>query len=152
MNTSEKLGQLEKYLMADLANNLHGSCFLFRETDLGLLHKMDALKGQNSTGDVLLKEFSAMGRELMNTTKLNSDSKWLNYRAIISLKTYVFYSQQVIFDIVDSKNGVTQDKFSLAKYRENYKTIKEVQRIIADNILLFDYHQETVKSFSDSYR
>ena len=152
MKGSTKLGYLEKYLISDLPNNLSGSSILFKKTDLDLLHKIDNLKTQDKNADKLLKDFNNIGKDLIKSVTFNSDSKWVNYCSIITLKTYVFYSQQVIFDIVNLKNGVSADLFKLDDYPENLKTIKQMQSIIKDKNSFLNYHQETLKMYGDTYK
>jgi len=152
MKGTTKLGYLEKYLIADLPNNLSGSSILFKKTDLELLHKMDNLKTQDKNAEKLLKEFNNIGMDLIKNVTFNSDSKWVNYCSIITLKTYIYYSQQVIFDIVHLKNRVSADLFKLENYPENLKTINQIQKIINDNNGSLSYHLETLKMYGDYYK
>lgn len=152
MKSHSKLGYLEKYLIADLANNLSGSAVLFKKTDLELLHKIDNLKSEDKSADKLLKEFNIIGKDLLKKETFNSESKWVNYCSVITLKTYVFYSQQVIFDIVHLKKGVSEESFKLDNYPENMETIKQIQNVINDNSSFLTYHQETLKMYGDYYK
>ncbi len=152
MKSYPKLGYLEKYLIADLSNNLSGSSVLFNKTDLELLHRIDNLKSEKKSADRLLMEFNTIGKELVTSVTFNSDSKWVNYCSIITLKTYVFYSMQVIFDIVHLKNGVSADLFKLDDYPDNLKTINQIQKIINDNNSFLSYYQETLKMYGDYYK
>lgn len=152
MKSYPKLGYLEKYLIADLSNNLSGSAVLFKKTDLELLHKIDNLKSENKSADKLLKEFNNIGKDLVTSVTFNSDSKWVNYCSIITLKTYIFYSQQVIYDIVHLKNGISEELFKLDEYPDNLKTINQIQKIIQDNNSFLSYHQETLKMYGDYYK
>ena len=152
MKDSHQLGFLEKYLIADLKNGMDGSAILFCKTDLELLHSMDNIRSEGKSESDLLKKFNNMGKDIMNIASFNSDSKWTNYCSIIKLKTYVYYSRQVIFDIVHLKSGVTQTSFKLDNYPENLETIKKVQKTIEDHIECLNYHQETLKMLGDSYK
>ena len=152
MKDSHQLGFMEKYLIADLKNGMDGSAILFCKTDLNLLHSMDNIRSGEKSESTLLKEFRSMGKDLLKTASFNSDSKWVNYCSIIKLKTYVFYSQQVIFDIVNLKSGVSQTSFKAENYPENMETIKQVQKVIGDHKECLNYHQETLKMLGDSYK
>ena len=152
MKNHPSLGYFEKYLMADLQNNLYGSATLFKKTDLELLHQIDKLKSEDKNADKLLKEFSKIGKNLIKNTSFDSDSKWTNYCSLITLKTYVYYSQQVIFDIVHLKSGVSDESFNIEDYTENYGVVKEIQKIISDNNSLLTYHNETMKMYGDFYK
>ena len=152
MKNSKTLGYVEKYLIADLPQNLNGSSTLFRQTDLNLLHKIDALKSTDKSAIALLKEFNEIGKDLINTIKLDNESKWVNYCSIITLRTYTYYSKQVIFDILYSKNGIDQASFKLDDYPENLATIHNIQKIIDTYKDILAYHQETIKLFADSYK
>lgn len=152
MKGTVKFGYLERYLVADLPHNLSGSSILFRKTDLELLHKTDNLKTQDKSAEKLLKEFDNIGKDLIKNIAFNSESMWVNYCSLITLKTYVFYSQQVIFDIVHIKNGVTADLFKLDDYKDNLKTLNQIQKIIKDNSRFLSYHQETLTKFEDYYK
>ena len=152
MKNKTTLGYVEKYIIADLPQNLNGSTTLFRQTDLNLLHKIDALKSTNKSAIALLKEFNEIGKDLINTIKLDNKSKWVNYCSIITLRTYVYYSKQVIFDILFSKNGIDQDSFKLDDYPENLATINNIQKIIDEHKEMLSYHQETINLFADSYK
>lgn len=152
MKNHPNLGYFEKYLIADLQNNLYGSATLFKKTDLELLHQIDKLKSKDKNADKLLKEFSNIGKDLINNASFDSDSKWTNYCSLIALKTYVYYSQQVIFDIVHLKSEVSEESFSIEDYSDNYGVVKELQKIIRDNNSLLTYHNETMKMYGDYYK
>ncbi|MDD4971284.1 MAG: hypothetical protein PHT07_17785 [Paludibacter sp.] len=152
MKDSPQLGVLEKYLIADLPNGMDGSVILFYTTDLQLLHTMDNIRSEGKSESKLLKKFSSMGKDLLQTVTFKSDSKWENYCSIIKLKTYVYYSQQVIFDIVHLKSGVTQAAFKLENYPDNLETIKQVQKVIRDHNDDLNYHQETLDILGDTYK
>ena len=152
MKDSHQLGFLEKFLIADLKNGMDGSVILFCKTDLDLLHSMDKIRSEGKNESILLNKFNNMGKDLMKTTTFDSDSKWVNYCSIIKLKTYVFYSQQVIFDIVHLKSGVSQTSFKLENYPENMETIKQVQQVIEAHKDYLNYHQETLKMLGDRYK
>ena len=53
MKSHPNLGYFEKYLMADLQNNLYGSATLFKKTDLKLLHQIDKLKSEDKNAEKL---------------------------------------------------------------------------------------------------
>jgi hypothetical protein len=146
------LGYVERYLIADLKNNMNGSATLFRKIDLELLHKIDNLKKVDQRAEKLLKKYDKIGKELIKTTSFKDKSEWENYCSIITLKTYVFYSQQVIFDIVHLKNGVSMASFNLEDYPDCLQTINDVKKIIAENNDYFRYHYETMKMFADYYK
>jgi len=152
MKDSHHLGFLEKYLIADLKNGMYGSAFLFCKTDLSFLHTMDNIRSEGKSESTLLKKFSSMGKDLIKTTTFNSDSKWVNYCSIIKLKTYVYYSRQVIFDIVYLKSGVSQTTFNLDNYPENIETLKQVQKVIEEHKNCMNYHEETLKMLGDTYK
>ncbi len=152
MKDKPDLGYFEKYLISDLEHNLNGSATLFNRTDLELLHKIDNLKNLDKTEDKILKEFNDIGKNLIKDTIFNDKSEWINYCSVVTLRTYVFYSKQVIFDIVHAKNGVNMESFKLEDYNDNLTTINEIQKIINNHKELFNYHKETVKLFSNYYK
>jgi|SRR5690554_3599962 len=152
MKSQPNLGYFEKYLMADLSNNLYGTATLFKKTDLRLLHQIDKLKSEDKDADKLLKEFRQIGRNLIKNTTFDSGSKWTNYCSLITLKTYVYYSQQVIFDIMHLKDGISEKSFNIEDYSENYEVIREIQKIIGENNSFLSYHDETMELYADFYK
>lgn len=152
MKNHPNIGYFEKYLMADLQNNLYGSATLFKKTDLELLHQIDNLKFEDKNVDKLLKEFGNIGKNLIKNTSFDSESKWVNYCSLITLRTYVYYSQQVIFDIVHLKSGVSMETYNIEDYEENYDVVKKIQKITRDNNSLLTYHNETMKMYGDFYK
>ena len=145
------LGYFEKLLIVDLSNGLTNASSLFEETDLGLLHKIDMIKSETSNAKKSLRKFNDIGIELLKSVDFKSDSKWKNYCSVITLKTYVFYSRQVVFDIVHLKDGVNESSFKFEDYTENYATIKKVQDVIKDNSGFLNYYSETLKLYGDFY-
>jgi len=152
MKDSHHLGFLEKFLIGDLKNGMDGSAFLFCKTDLSFLHSMDNIRSERKSESALLKKFSSMGKDLIKTTTFNSDSKWVNYCSIIKLKNYVYYSRQVIFDIVHLKSGVSQTSYNPENYTKNMETLKRVQKVIEDHKDCLNYHDETLKMLGDTYK
>lgn len=151
MKNFKGLGYLEKYLMADLQNNMAGSVTLFKKTDLDLLHRMDNLKSLDKSSEKLLKEFDKIGKELIKTTTFDSESDWGNYCNIVTLKTYIYYSEQVIFDIVYAKDNINLESFSIENYPKNMETINEIKEIIGANSDYLKYHNETMQLYSNYY-
>jgi len=152
MNDSpNKLGYFEKLLIGDLSYNLNSVSTLFEETDLGLLHKIDMIKSEKLNSTKSLQKFIDIGTELLKNTDFKSDSKWKNYCSVVTLKTYVYYSRQVVFDVVHIKDGVTENSFKLENYPEILATIKKLQDIIKANSGFLSYYSETLKLYSDFY-
>lgn len=152
MKSHPNLGYFEKYLMADLQNNLYGSATLFKKTDLKLLHQIDKLKSEDKNAEKLLKEFEKIGRNLIKNTSFESGSKWTNYCSLITLRTYVYFSQQVIFDIMHLKKGISEKSFNIEDYSANYEVIKEIQKIIGKNNSYLSYHNETMNMYAEFYK
>ncbi len=146
------LGYVEKYLMSDLKNGLAGSATLFKKTDIDLLHKMDRLKKKESSSSQLLNELQEIGNELVKNTSFENKSAWENYCSVVTLRTYVFYSQQVIFDIVHMKNNVSLESFKLENYPDNLNVINEIRKIVNERNEYFKFHNETLKKFSEYYK
>ena len=150
-DSPNKLGYFEKLLIADLSNNLNSVSTLFEETDLDLLHKIDMIKSEKLNATKSLKKFNDIGTEILKSVDFKSDSKWKNYCSVITLKTYIYYSRQVVFDIVHIKDGVTETSFKMEDYPENFTTIKKLQDVIKDNSGFLSYYSETLKLYGDFY-
>lgn len=151
MKDSPKLGYVEKYLISDLQQGMNGSATLFLKTDLELLHTINNLSSEERSSKILLKEYKKIGDDLLKNISFESDNKWTNYCSIITLKTYIFYSKQVIFDIVHLKDGISQDMFDIKNYSDNFDTITKIQNVIKSNSSFLKFHNETMKMYSDSY-
>jgi hypothetical protein len=147
-----KLGYVEKYLLSDLDNGLVGSATLFSKTDLDLLHQMDNLSGSQKQIEKLLDELNTLGKDLIKKTSFANDDSWKNYCTIVTLNTYVLYSPQVIYDIVNIKKPIGLESFKLDNYPDNLKTINDVKKIITDNNKFFNFHDEIMQKFSDYYK
>jgi hypothetical protein len=140
---AENKGPIENYLINDLKNGLAGSAILFKKTNLGLLHKMDKLKNRDATSAQLLNEFKEIGNGLIKEISFENKSEWENYCSIVTLRTYVFYSQQVIFDIVHLKDNVSLERFRFDDYSDNLIVIDEIRKILAQYTEYFKYQNET---------
>jgi len=73
------LGYLEKYLIADLQNDMNSSATLFYKTDLTLLHKLDNLKSKDEGSKKILKEFENIGNDLLKNSSFKDKSDWDKY-------------------------------------------------------------------------
>lgn len=151
-SNNNKLGPFEQFIMDDLDNGLPSSSALFLKTDIGLLHKMDALKVKGGTSKALLGEFKNMGEALIQAFKLDNKREWEKYCAIITLRTYVYYSRQVIFDIVCAKDGIAKDAFDFDRYTDNRSTINELIKIIELNKEQYGVQDKVLKAYGDWYR
>jgi hypothetical protein len=148
---SKQLGPVEKLLIADLQHGLETSSILFYKTDLTLLHRMDDLKSTDKSGKELLHEFDKIGKELIDNIKFDGN-EWQNYCSAVTLRTYIYYSRQVIYDIVHAKNGVDLSSFDLNSYKDNQKTITKLQNIIGQHNACLDYQTNVFKKYGDAYR
>lgn len=149
---TSNLGPFEKFLIADLNNGLLSSPTLFLETDLALLHTMDELKYKSGSSNTLLRELKKMGDNLLKKSVFENRSDWENYCTLITLKTYVFYSKQVIFDIVYTKDNVSQDQFDFDLYVANRSTIDEIIKMIDLNKDYYNLHDEIMKVYGNEYK
>ena len=126
-----KLGYVEKYLVSDLDAGLAGSATLFSKIDLNLLHQINNLKSSQKEIDKLHDELIKIGNDLIKSTTFVKDDDWNNYCKIITLNTYVIYSPQVIYDIVNSKN----EKFTLSGFFiVNEEKLKHLSKKKKDDI------------------
>lgn len=148
---SKQLGPVEKLLIFDLQHGLETSSILFFKTDLTLLHRMDDLKSTDKSGKELLHEFDKIGKELIDNIKFDGN-EWKNYSSAVTLRTYIYYSRQVIYDIVHAKNGVDISSFDPNSYKDNQKTIAKLQSIIGQHSACFDYQANVLKKYGDAYR
>ena len=92
-----ELGPFENYLLQDLNNGMTGSVLLYYKTDLTLLHKLDDIRSHNKSINKAINEFITIGQKLLDDKFDNNP--WNNYCKFIALRTYVFYSKQVLYDI-----------------------------------------------------
>jgi hypothetical protein len=145
-------GYLEKYLSADLLNDMNSSSTLFYKTDLTLLHKLDNLKSKDDGSKKLLKEFEKIGNELLKNTSFKDKSDWDKYCLLVSLRTYVFYSKQIVFDIVHVKDNISMESFNFENYPAILKTLNDMKIIVNENDMYFNYQAETIKLFGDYYK
>jgi hypothetical protein len=152
VSDNNSLGPLENYLIEDLNNGLLSSPTLFMKTDIKLLHLMDDLKSKKGKGKSLLNDFNKIGKDLIENSTFENKSDWDNYCTLVSLKTYVFYSKQVIFDIVCAKEGVSREAFDLKRYSENMLTIEKIQQLIGLNVKYFGLYDRVMNSYGDKYK
>jgi len=145
-------GYLEKYLIVDLQNDMNSSATLFYKTDLTLLHELDNLKSKDEGSKKLLKEFEKIGNELLKNTSFKNKSDWDKYCLLVSLRTYVFYSKQIVFDIVHAKDNISMESFNLENYQANLKTLDELKIFLKENDIYFNYQEETIKLFGNYYK
>jgi len=145
-------GYLEKYLIVDLQNDMNSSATLFYKTDLTLLHELDNLKSKDEGSKKLLKEFEKIGKELLKNTSFKDKSDWDKYCLLVSLRTYVFYSKQIVFDIVHVKDNISMESFNFENYPDNLKALKDLKIIVNENDMYFNYQEETIKLFGDYYK
>lgn len=146
-----KLGPLEKFLIADLNYGLLSSPILFMKTDIKLLHKMDDLKSRKDKGKFLLKEFDKIGKELIKNSTFENKSDWENFCTVVSLRTYLYYSKQVIFDIVHAKDGISLESFNMEQYKDNMSTIDDIKQLIGLNEKYLGLSDSILKNFGDKY-
>lgn len=149
---NSNLGPFEKYLIADLNNGLLSSPTLFMKTDIKLLHLMDDLKSKKGSGKSLLKEFNKIGKALIDNSTFENNNDWDNYCTLVSLRTYVYYSRQVIFDIVCAKDGVSRESFDFNRYTDNILMIEKIQHVIELNKKYFSLHDRVMDSYGDEYK
>jgi hypothetical protein len=147
------LSPLEKYLIKDIDKNMSGSAMIFCETDLVLLHKVDAIKDQNISFKQGLKDFVNIGKDLLETVKF-SDKKFPNYCSLITYKTYIYYSRQVLHNLVyklDHKS-VTHDNINFSDYPDLDKVITKLEKIYDENKQYINYRDETISMLENYYK
>lgn len=149
---NKNLGPFENLIIDDFSNGLPSSSALFLKTDIHLLHEMDALKSKSGTSKSLLDEYMNMGETLIKNFKLENKSEWEKYCALITLRTYVYYSKQVVFDIVYAKDGITQESFNFDRYSDIRTTIDRIINIIELNEELYNVKDKILKAYSDKYK
>ena len=147
----KKLGYLEKYLMSDVNNNLSSVIKLLKKTDIELLNRMDELKNKDKSAEELLKEFRDIGDEIMTKHDFSSDDDWKNFCDLVTLKTYVYYSSQVIYDIVHKKAKVKPEEYRLKNYEENLKVITKVRNIVKKKRSYFSYYKKKMRKIEKYY-
>lgn len=152
ISDNSNLGPLEKYLIIDFNNGLQSSPSLFLKTDIMLLHLMDDLKSKKGTSKSLLKEFKKIGSTLIKNSTFENKSDWDNYCTLVSLRTYVYFSRQVIFDIVCAKDGVNGESFDYKLYSDNNITIEKIQQMIELNKKYYNMHENVMSSYGDKYK
>jgi len=116
------------------------------------LHKIDAIKGQNLNFDQGLGVFVSIGKDLNKSIKF-SDKKFLNYCSLITLRTYIYYSKQVLHDLIFKlgKRSVNDENINFTDYPDFNKIIIKLQKIYDDNKSYIDYHEETMKMLENYY-
>ncbi len=143
----------EKYVINDLNDHMQGMTMLFFRTDLNLLHKMNNLVNSEQTLDEALREFNAIGRSLIEYKKLDSSqNEWTNYCNLISLRTYVFYSKQILFDIAKTKGEeVDPATFQLEDYSMNNQTIQDIRSVVKENERYFKVGERIIDQYNNSF-
>jgi len=68
------------------------------------------------------------------------------------LRTYVYYSRQVIFDIVCAKDGVSRDSFDYERYSDNLSMIDKIQQMIELNKNFYGIRDKIMNAYGDSYK
>lgn len=147
---SDNRTQLEKYMSHESNQNLEGPTLLFLNVDLNLLHEIDAIKNKEISFEEGQKEYIKIGENLIKETKFTQDN-WANYCAVTKLKTYTFFSRQVIHDLLYKLKGesVTDSQLNLKQYPEIADVIQRVQKIISENNKYFAYSGETLSMFDN---
>jgi len=151
-SSNSNLGLFEKYLLVDLNNGLQSSPTFFLKTDILLLHSMDDLKSKKGSSKSLLNEFKKIGATLIKSSTFENKSDWENYCTLVSLRTYVYYSRQVIFDIVCAKDGVSRDSFDYERYSDNLSIIDKIQQMIELNKNFYGIRDKIMNAYGDSYK
>jgi hypothetical protein len=147
----ENLSPIEMYLLADIDNNLLGSATLFQKVDLGLLHRIDAIKDQNISFAQGKKKYIEIGEKLLQSTKF-SDNAWENYCNVITLKTFTYYSRQVLHDLLSklANQSLTDSQLDMNNYPDVLQIMTKIQDVLKTNNQYFGYYDDTMSMF-DKY-
>lgn len=147
----DNLSPIEMYLLRDIDNDLLGSATLFQKVDLELLHYIDAIKDKNITFLQGKKEYIEIGEKLLQTTNF-SDNAWDNYCDVITLKTFTFYSRQVLHDLLFklANKSLSDSQLDLNDYPDVLQIVTKIQDVLKTNNQYFEYYDETMNMF-DKY-
>ncbi|MDP4186279.1 MAG: hypothetical protein Q8862_14130, partial [Bacteroidota bacterium] len=152
---SSSLSPLEKYIINDLNYNMNGAVFLLYNTDLNLLHSMSNLAHSNKNLEETLEEFKVMGNVLIENKKFEADkADWDKYCDLVSLRTYVYFSSQVVFDILKmkGKKNITPSTFKLRDYKDVYQIVNAIKPIIDRNSKYFKVGTGILDKYNKSFQ
>jgi hypothetical protein len=144
----KNLSPIEGYLLAD--ENLLGTAILFQEVDLELLHSMDDIKAKKVSFEEGENEFVEIGKRLQSSVSFSSDKDdWDNYTKAIKLKTYIYYSKQVLHDLLFNlaNKSFSDEQLDVKTYPKFYKIVSEVQKSLEPNSHYLTYHDDLMKSY-----
>jgi len=142
------LSPVESYILTD--DNLLGSAILFEMVDLDLLHQMDDIKSKPISFAQGQKEFVEIGERLMQTIVFSKgEDGWNNYCRVIKLKTYIFYSKQVLHDLLStlSNQSYSDSELDMKAYPKIFDVIKKLQSMLDANYKYLSYHDSLMSNF-----
>jgi hypothetical protein len=123
---------------------------LFEKTDLNLLHKIDAICTKKISFEQGKKEFIEIGEEICKSVEFK-DNKWNNYCNVVTLRTFTYYSRQVLHDLLYKLSNVelSDKQLDLKNYPDVEAIVKKIQEISRKHNDCFAFHEDTMTKFEN---
>ena len=148
---TDRVSKLENFFLDDARSGYWSVTAIFEKVDLHLLHKIDDVEKNTKSKDEAIQRFINIGRELLDRIEFN-DNNWNNYCNLVSLRTFSYYSRQVIFDILFATEGteIADNELQLSNFPEVDSIVNESLDIINKHKNLFsDFRSNIISSFDE---
>ncbi len=148
---SDNISRLENFFLAEINSGFWSVIAIFDRVDLQLLHQIDDVEKNTETKEEAIQNFINIGRELLDRVEFN-DNNWNNYCNLVSLRTFSFYSRQVVFDILFVTEGkeLTDDELKLSDFPEIDSTVSEALALIDKYESFFiDFRRQVINSYNE---
>ncbi|SHJ56424.1 hypothetical protein SAMN04488028_101518 [Reichenbachiella agariperforans] len=138
---SDTMSSIERFFMNDARNRFWGVTAVFEKVDLRLLHRIDNIEKELKTSDEAIQRFEEIGIEVLNEIEFD-DNDWMNYCDLVTLRTYTYFSRQVLHDILFTLEGggLTDEELKLSRY-------STINRLITKMLEVQTQHHNFVNEF-----
>jgi len=139
---SDEITPLERFFVGDAESGFWSLTAVFERADIQLLHQIDEVEKNVKSKDKAIQNYISIGREILDKIEF-SDNNWNNYCNLVSLRTFSYYSKQVLFDILfaTERKELTADELELSNF-------PKVDSIVSESLSLIDQY----KDFFSNYR
>jgi hypothetical protein len=143
----------EKYLASDIDNGLAGTATLFEQVDISVLHQMDNIRYEETDFDNAITHFVEIGKQL--ETKITyGDNAWKNYCQTVTLRTYVFFSKQVLHDLLFTlkKVNYSNEELDVKKYPTFYNQVEKISKVYTTHAKDLGFQTKMMNQFDASIK
>ena len=154
LRKTDRVSKLESFFLDDARSGFWSVTAVFEKVDLELLHQIDDVEKNTKSKDEAIQKFINIGRELLDRIEFN-DNDWNNYCNLISLRTFSYYSRQVIFDIQFATEGtkIGDKELKLSNFPEVDLIVNETLNIInMHKNSLSDFRNKIINSFDEEIK